>query len=393
MIKLIAKLKTRRSLMRTLSNYMFFLFIFQLAVNAAVLRASSLKQPFINKAEERDYWPTTAWRTALLSAHGLDESLLNQLVDKITSGDPYRAIHSLLIVKNGYLVFEKYFAGYDKDDLHTLQSVTKSIASTLVGAAIQNGFIQSLDQKVLSFFPEYETVANLDENKRVMNLRHALTMQTGMAWFGEKHLGPLNRFSGDKMKFVLDYEMDRPPGEKWYYNSGIAVLLGGLLQNATGMGTIEFADKFLFQPLGVSERRWYSHRGIPHSGGGLHLRPRDMTKIGFLFLNDGAWDGKRILPEGWVEEATQRHVPFAEKKSEYTAAYGYMWWVLPYERHNLDKREKQDFFAAYGYMGQFIFVIPEHDMVVVVTGGAQRWPDEIRPFDFLYRFILKAVEQ
>jgi hypothetical protein len=236
----------------------------------------------------------------------------------------------------------------------------------------------------------YDTFLNHDAHKKAMTLRHALTMQTGMAWFGESHLGSMNRFQGDKIEMVLDYEMDRAPGEKWYYNSGIAVLLGGLLQNATGMSTQDFADKFLFEPMGIEERRWHSHRGIPHTGGGLHLRPRDMAKIGYLYLKDGVWAGRRLLPEGWVADATRRQVSQVAKRTEYTAAYGYMWWVLPFERHNMAATDRRDIYAAYGYMGQFIFVVPELDMIAVFTGGASRWPGELRPFDLLYDYILPS---
>ncbi len=340
---------------------------------------------------QAEYWPAEDWRTASPEQHNLNKDKLTALVNKIHQENAYKDIHSLLIVKDGYLILEEYFTSYDKDDIHTLQSVTKSIASTLVGCALQHGFIKSLDQPVISFFPEYQSFDNLTEDKKAITLQHALTMQTGMAWFGESHLGALNRYQGDKMKFVLDYKMDRPPGEKWYYNSGIAVLLGGLLKNATGMRTQDFADKYLFAPLGIKASRWSSHRDIPHTGGGLYLKPRDMAKIGYLYLKDGVWQGKRILPEGWVAEATKRHVPIASKRNEYTAGYGYMWWILPFERHNMEKTDRQDIYTAYGYMGQFIFVIPELNMVAVFTGGSTRWPGEIQPFDLLYAFILPAA--
>ncbi|NIR52312.1 serine hydrolase [candidate division KSB1 bacterium] len=341
---------------------------------------------------DQPYWPTQSWRTGHPADHGLNERSLRQLVRKIEKGGKNRGIHSLLIVKDGYLVMEEYFHGSD-EDIHTLQSVTKSITSTLVGAAIHHGFIQSLDQKVLSFFPEYDDIKHLDENKAAITLRHALTMQTGMAWYGESHLRPLNRYHGDRMKYVLDYKMDRSPGEKWYYNSGIAILLGGLLENAANMNTADFAYQYLFEPLGIYAREWYSYRNIPHTGGGLDLKPRDMARIGYLYLRDGIWENKRIVPENWVTEATRRHVPRARKlKGLPPFGYGYMWWLAPLDKNDTDTSKPAEIYMAWGYMGQFIFVIPKYDMVVVFTGGSTFPVGEFQPIHLLYDEILPSID-
>ena len=300
------------------------------------------------------YFPKESWRTDSPENQGLDEKKIQSFIGQLRTGKIQRPISSFLVVKNGYLIVEEFFGRHNSGQAHTMQSVTKSITSTLVGVAIQNGHIDNLDQAVISFFPEYDQINNLDKRKKKMNLRHALTMQTGQAWTGESHLGALNSYSGDKMKYVLDYKMETDPGKKWYYNSGIAILLGGLLQNATGMNTEEFAQEYLFKPLGIEGAYWqWGHRGIPHTGGGLFLKPSDMARIGYLYLRDGCWDGEQILPEGWVAEATTRHVDYAETIADIPAGYGYMWWIVPGLEKNQD-----DISMAYGHWGQFIFIIP-----------------------------------
>lgn len=218
----------------------------------------------------QEYFPQANWRVSSPEAQSMDQVKINTFIGQLKSGDLQRPISSFIIVKNGYLVVNETFGGYDGNEPHTMQSVTKSVTSTLVGVAIQNGFIKSPDQKVLDFFPEYKEINHLDANKKAINLQHALTMRTGQTWTGERHLGPLNRYPGDRMKYVLDYKMETQPGRKWYYNSGIAILLGGLLQNATKMNTKDFAKQYLFDPLNIKGAKWsWSHNGIPHTGGGL----------------------------------------------------------------------------------------------------------------------------
>lgn len=348
-----------------------------------------------NSEPPSEYFPDSRWRTSTPAEQGLDQAKIKAFIKELEDGELQRPISSFLIVKNGYLVVNEAFGDYSLRETHTLQSVTKSISSTLVGVAIQQGHIESLDQKVLDFFPEYgpKGIDNMNEDKRAMNLRHALTMRTGQAWTGERHLDGLNSFGGDQMKYVLDYEMETSPGRKWYYNSGIAVLLGGLLQNATGMDTREFAEDQLFDPLGITSAQWgYSHRGIPHTGGGLYLKPSDMARIGYLYLRDGKWEDQQIVPEWWTKEATTRHVPHAESISGVSSiGYGYMWWLMSLEKEDLT-RNKADIFMAYGHWGQFIFIIPKYDMVVVFTNDrTASYPEEKQPIAHLYEYILPAI--
>lgn len=340
-----------------------------------------------------NYFPKAEWRTASPHSQGFDEKQLDRFINELKEGKILKPVSSVTIIKNGYLVLHETFGNYNSDQPHTLQSVTKSITSTLVGVAIQNGFIEDLDQKVLYFFPEYDDIDNIDLNKEKMNLEHALTMRTGQAWTGESHLDALNRYSGDKMKYILDYKMETEPGINWYYNSGIAVLLGGLLQNATGMNTKDFSEAYLFKPLNITNARWsWSHRGIPHTGGGLYLKPTDMARIGYLYLRNGIWDGKQILPEWWVEKATTRHVISTDIKSgKSNISYGYMWWLMSLDRTK-EHTQPAEIFMAYGHWGQFIFVIPKYDMVIAWTNDSSAsYPEEKLPISLLYEYLLPTV--
>ncbi|WP_282159735.1 serine hydrolase domain-containing protein [Ulvibacterium marinum] len=341
-----------------------------------------------------DYFPKKAWRTDTPQGQGLNEEKLKDLIWKLRKGEILRPITSLVMVKNGYLVVNERFGEYEDSRPHTLQSVTKSITSTLVGVAIQQGFIQGLDQKILDFFPEYQTIENDESAKRAMNLQNALNMRTGQAWTGERHLGPLNRYKGDKMKYVLDYEMELAPGKKWHYNSGIAILMGGLLQNATGMDTEDFAQQFLFGPLAIKSAQWsWGHKGIPHTGGGLFLTPIDLARIGYLYLRNGCWEGQQIFPEDWIHGILTNAVPLVKKfHGGIPAGYGGMWWLLPQEKTKT--KNSFDILMAYGHWGQFLFVIPQYDMVIVMTqNDSATYSEEIGPIKLLYSHLLPMVKK
>lgn len=346
----------------------------------------------INGQDHHNYFPREDWRVSYPASQGLDEIKINKFILQLRSGELLEPVTSFLIVKNGYLVVNETFANYDGSKPHTLQSVTKSITSTLVGVAVQNGFIEGLDQKVLDFFPEHEGIDNMDANKKAMDLQHALTMQTGQAWTGEQHLDALYSHRGDRKKYILDYEMETRPGREWHYNSGIAILLGAVLQNAAQMNTRDFARQYLFNPLNIRDVQWkWGYKGIPHTGGGLFLKPADMARVGYLYLRNGRWDGRQVLPEWWVGKATAGHVPFAKKISGISTGYGYMWWLLPLNKEDNDNA-RNEIQMAYGHWGQFIFVIPRYDMVVVFTSNSSAtYNEEVKPISLLYQYVLPSV--
>jgi len=343
-------------------------------------------------AAEAPPWPTESWPRAGLEQQGLDAARISQLVATIRENREIRNIHSLLIVRNGHLVLEEYFRNHDADELHELQSVSKSFTSALVGIAISRGKIEGVDEKVLSFFPDMKDIDNLDDRKRRMTLEDLLTMRSGTDYHENGSDSPhwqLNRKSRGWTKFILDRPMISEPGTTFRYDSGAVILTSAILRARYGAHADRFAEEHLFAPLGIKRDRWFKNaEGHPHTGGGLHLRSQDVAKFGLLYLRDGRWDGKQVVPAEWVAASLSRHVEFKRSGSDTVVGYGYWWWLMPPDP---DGEGKQDIYGAFGFKGQYIFLVPEHDMVVVVTAGGRGWREEVAPREFLYSHILKAV--
>ena len=335
-------------------------------------------------------WPTEGWMRSIPAGQELDGELLDGLVAALRENE-IRNIHSLLIVRNGRLVLEEYFNGHGAEELHELQSVSKSFTSALVGIAISRGEIEDVNQKVLVFFPKMDHIANVDARKRRMTLEDLLTMRSGTDYHergpGSPHF-ELNSMSRGWTKFILDRPMIAEPGTSFRYDSGAVILTSAILQARTGIHADAYAEKHLFAPLGIERARWYRNaEGHPHTGGGLHLRSLDMAKLGLLYLRKGRWEEKQILPASWVADSLSRQVELEGRRNR-VVGYGYWWWVLPPAPGG---RGKQDIYGAFGFKGQYIFVVPEHDTVVVVTAGARGWNEQNAPIEFLYTHILKAV--
>jgi CubicO group peptidase (beta-lactamase class C family) len=338
-------------------------------------------------------WPTEEWTRSSPADRRLDPERLEILTREIREGERFPDLHALLIVRNGYLVVEEYFEGYDAKKLHTLQSVSKSFTSALIGIAIAQGKIEGVDEKVLDFFPDAAGIENLDERKKSMMLQDLLTMRGGTDYHegypGSPH-DQLNSLDHGWDRFVLSRPMVHEPGTHFQYDSGGVILMSAMLKNRTGMHADAYADRYLFPALGISRSRWHKNAdGHPHTGGGLHLLPRDMAKFGLLYLRGGRWEDRQVVPANWVEESTRRHVKL-EGRGGRAVGYGYLWWILPPDPKGPGKR---DIFAAMGFRAQYIFVVPEHDMVVVVTGGTQSGTDQRMPIEFLYSHILPAVRR
>ncbi len=336
-------------------------------------------------------WPTETWPRSTPEAQKLDAARLSQLSDLIRQGKRFPDLHGLLIVRNGYLVLEEYFAGRQADGLHTLQSVSKSFTSALVGMAIDQGKILGVEEKVLTFFPGMKDIRNRDARKEAMTLGDLLTMRSGTDYH-EGHSGTphaqLNRLDRGWDRFVLNRPMVRSPGSRFRYDSGGVILMSAILKSRTGMHADAFADRYLFPRLGISQRRWFKNRdGHPHTGGGLYLRPQDMAKFGLLYLRGGRWEDQQLISADWVNESLKKHVEFQDSR-QHTTGYGYLWWVLEPDPQG---EGRQDIYAAMGFRAQYIFLVPQHDMVVVVTGGTRNGVDQRRPIEFLYTHILPAV--
>ena len=346
--------------------------------------------PLSAPAAETPPLPAEDWPRSSAAARGLDPAKLARLVQEIEDGERFPDLHSLLLVRHGYLVVEEYFDGWSADRLHTLQSVSKSFTSALVGIAIEQGAIRGVEERVLDFFPDTDGIAHLDERKRRLTVEHLLTMRSGTDYHERGSDSPhsrLNRLARGWDRFYLDRPMVRDPGSRFQYDSGGVILLSSLLERRTGLHADRFAERHLFAPLGITRSSWFrNHDGHPHTGGGLSLRPRDMAKLGLLYLRKGRWGDRQVVPASWVERSTRRHVDL--DREPHNIGYGYLWWI-----HEPDPggSSGEEIYAAQGFRGQYILVVPEHDLVVVVTGGTRSYADELRPVGFLYSHVLPAL--
>lgn len=334
----------------------------------------------------REYWPTDGWRNSTPEAEGMDSTVLNSMLQYIETEE--YPIDSILIIKNGYRVLEEYPTGrYGVDSRHELHSVTKSFASTLIGIAIQQGLIESVDEYLLDFFPEY-TPANPDRWDLV-TIKHLLTMSAGFEWdestlpYSDPEVNDIGGIfaSDDGVQFVLDKPILHDPGVHWHYSGGSSLLLGAIVQQVAEGTTKNFADEYLFDPLGFDGVSWFRVPGNWYNtfGGQLRVRTRDLAKLGFLYLNNGTWNGSQILPKDYVLNAIYPHYTDLPFPPDFTA-YGWQWWIL----------EDMETFAALGRGGQKIIVSREHDMVVVFTATIGDY-DHDPEFDLFFSYIMESL--
>ena len=333
----------------------------------------------------RDYWPTEGWLNTTPEEQGMDSELLNKMMDQI--GEHGMRIDSVLIARNGYLVFEEYPRSfYDSEDRHIIHSCTKSYTSALVGIAIKEGYIESVDSKLVDLLPN-RTIANLDERKQAITLEHLLTMTSGLEWdeWTERYQSPLNSLvqaqaASDNVQYILDLPMAYDPGETWVYSSGGSHLLGVIVAEATGTSLLDYAMDKLFGPLGIPSSNIYWPRdkqGLYWGHGGVEMVPSDMAKFGYLYLNNGTWDGEQILPTEWIQQSAATLNSF----NDY-GGYSYQWWTYPTDIANV--------YSAQGYAGQWIFVIPSLDMVVVFTSNFPPYEPYPHP-SILFEYIIPAA--
>ena len=342
-----------------------------------------------NGAQERDYWPTSGWLASSPEEQGMNSTTLNGMMDFVSNESIL--VNGIVVVRNGYVVLEEYprFPLYDGTWPHPLHSVTKSFASALVGIAAGEGYINGTEDKVLDFFPE-RSFANMSQWKEALTLKHLLTMTSGLQWNEwaipyEDSRNDVRRMMGasDPVQFVLDHDMANEPGAEWAYNGGGSHLLMEIVNQTTGVDPMDYAREHLFNPLGITNLYWEpSGQGIPWGFYGLQLTPLDMAKFGYLYLNNGTWNGTEILPAEWVAESFDAKVLFSEGGGimDYNG-YGYQWWVsdLSYGVH-----------GAIGRYEQKILVLPKYDMVVVFVASIA---DESWSEDYMLRnYILPAVE-
>ena len=284
---------------------------------------------------------------------------------------------------------------WDMATPHVLQSATKSITSICIGIAVDQGLIRSVDQSIFDYLHDYQQYNK--NNKEYVTIEHLLTMTSGFQW--DEWNAPLSSERNDAIgiyfsdlapvEFVLQRPLVAVPGTRFNYSGGDTQLLGAILENATGMPIDSFSSKYLFDPLGIESFDWWLiyETGDISTAGGLKLTPRDMLKIGMLMLNDGVWNGKRILPEGWAQKSRENYgsnsgikIPGEDLGN---VGYGYTWWTCHYPGYSSS-------FCALGWGGQKIIVLPELNAVVVFTGA--NFKSEVRQRRILETYVLPAIE-
>jgi CubicO group peptidase (beta-lactamase class C family) len=311
----------------------------------------------------------------------IDRAALCRMVDRLAASSDAN-IHAVLVAHSGKLVFERYFRGsdeipgriygrrvenvtFDADTLHDMKSVSKSVASLAVGIAIDRGLIRSVNEPIFSFFPELSDLRSPEKER--IQLLHALSMSMGLAWVeatpatgdDNNDEARMNR-ARDACRYVLGLAVTAPAGHEFFYNTGALALVSAIVRKATGRPLDEFARENLFEPLGITAVQWERRKGDTDAGGGLRLQPRDMAKIGQLVLAGGRWNDRQIVSREWIETSTAAKLEATDGQS-----YGYLWWL----GRSLLNGRRVHWVGALGRGGQSIRIVPELDLVVVVTAG------------------------
>jgi CubicO group peptidase (beta-lactamase class C family) len=317
-------------------------------------------------------WPTLDWPTSTPAEQGMDAALLDEMLAQIDTDR--MNLHALLVIRHGAIVLEKYYPGHDRLEKHTQYSVTKSFTSTLLGIALDQGKIKGVDQPVQDFFPGL-VFTNPDPRKDAMTLADLLTMTSGLDWQESDASYSAMYQSADWVDWVMGLEQAAAPGEVFNYCSGCSHVLLKAVGQAVGTDVVDFARENLFEPLGIRDFGWErTRRGDAIGGWGLLLTARDMAKLGYLYLHEGAWDGRQVVSASWVRAATSQHAD-----PDGRLGYGYQWWL--YDTHGA--------YAALGRSGQTIFVIPDLDIIVVTTAGIS---DHDPIFALIDDYILPAAQ-
>ncbi|NPD89741.1 MAG: serine hydrolase [Asgard group archaeon] len=290
-------------------------------------------------------------------------------------------IDSLLLVRNGFIVLEEYFNFFNENMTHRLYSVTKSITSALVGIAIREGFIESINQPILDFFPEVIT-PEMNPEKYNITVEHLLTMTAGLFWSDDFEMMPIMVSQSNPYLYVLGQNLIHKPGDVFQYSSGLTHVLAGIIHRSTGMFLSTFAEEYLFNFIGIDDYIWETDAtGNSLGGSAIFLEPRDMAKFGYLYLQKGNWDGKQLVPEEWVENSTRLHIDLEGFFQELD--YGWLWWMIP--------TSDRIAYTAMGHRGQFITILPDDNAVLVFTGDFTESYSYI--FELMYDYIFPLLDK
>lgn len=346
----------------------------------------------------------------LVAAYHANSQSLNvkqgSLLDSMTTavaGNVYSDMHSILIAKDGKSIYEQYFNGWNKDSLQDSRSAFKSITSLLTGIAVDKGLIQDVNQKVYSFFPEVKDFSGNNAWKKYMTIEHLLRMESGFdceEFNDGKDCETDMMATKDWVRFSLDLPMKDKPGTVWAYTSCNPMIISGIIRRVAKMSVMDFAKKYLFEPMGIKHYRWtVDPSGYGMTAGSFYILPADMLKIGEMVRQKGMWNGHRIVSAAWLEKSTSTPISIPDfsfvKFSKSAVAipqptyYGYYW----YKEAIQTSAYQEDVLFASGNGGQYIMMIERLGIVVVFTQGNYNSWKAKRAFDLLARFILPAFEK
>lgn len=343
--------------------------------------------------------PGVAFERASPASQGVNAELLRSGIEKIRDG-VYGDIDSLIVLRNGLLIAEKYFKPdyYGREYRYPIRSVTKSFTSALIGIAIGHGKIKGVGTRIMKFFPQYLSVENPDPRKTQITLHDVLSMSAGFEWDEMiRHYGdPQNDYnqmaaSDDWIGHVLGRPMRDEPGVRLEYNGGCSLLLSGVLQRVTGQTAESFAIEHLFGPMGIENYSWSMAPGeMTHTVHGLAMRRIDMARFGQLFLNQGRWGDQQLIPAGWIEASTSEQITGDPASLYASYGYGYQWWRFRKSDSMVNRLEVNDLYFAYGDGGQLILVVPHLELVVVSTANLVG-DDFNRQFEMIHDHVLGAI--
>ena len=309
--------------------------------------------------------PGSGWP---VSTDSYDQEKIRALNRKIADKD-FKDITSIVVVKDGKLFIEEYFNGADRTTLHNTRSVGKTFTSAVMGMAIRDGYIKSLDQTLGEFY-DLKAFANPSPKKSAVRLRDLLTMSSAFLGSDQDPKSPGNEENmyptSDWVKFALDLPMDeaKENGKQWDYFTAGVVILGDILNRAVPGGLERYADEKLFRPLGISRYEWqYTPQHVPNTAGGLQMSSLDYAKFGQLYKSGGLWDGKPVLPKAWVEETFRKYQKIPNSENGY---YGLLFWNTTYKVNG----RPVEAFNCSGNGGNKVFVFIDQPLVVIVTATA-----------------------
>ena len=385
--------------MKKKSSYSLFILALFTLSNCELPPIRSTEYSYLKPIELSD-----SIQTDDLSQVGMDKVRIENLTKQILA-DSFPNIHSLLILRDGKLVYENYFAGKDEilgerkgylehkiDDLHDCRSISKTVTSACIGVAVRKGLIKSIDTPIFRYFTKYQD--KFDEEKKKITIRHLLTMTSGLKWNEDiSYRDPRNTelrmdISSDPISFILGRPIVSTPGTLWNYNGGNTQLLSEIVKLVSGSPLDEFAEKELFTPLGIKKYEWLSvGQNIPAAASGLRLRSRDLLKLGMLYINKGNHKNIEILSEDWISQSLKSSIVRPSSKDN-KSGYGYQFWtsVETINGREIEIRE------AKGNGGQRVFICRSLNLVVVITAGNyNNWDIKNDSKAVLLNYIIPAM--